>query len=488
MQFANTIAMDQRWFETIKKDYSDWRFAWAREAGQNSLDAGATVIMVTTKVNDDGNTEVIWSDNGCGMSRDTLINKFMAIGGSEKPDGGTGGFGVAKLILAFAQESYKIRTRDIEATGRGAGYNVKDGLPEYKGLTLSVVMKGDEVQYINGRIKRWVRFTTTKCKFVLNGEELTTLRMHKPKLVTDWCKVYTHKVDGHMSNRIRVRINQQYMFDIYTSVDAQITVDLNGTDSQQYLTSNRDGMNWTWRSKLEKLVEELYENPNAIKKVDEKVNLYSGTEGRVVLKRGDVRKAALSATRPKVGTGSANDPSMDGINPTQPKQSVLAPSLRGKTEYKAVEELIDGFDVVVVSTTSKTIPNKWIPGHMNGACAKLLNRWVRVLQTCGMILGRTEEFTPGWVFDSECRAQWRNHPEYGHMILLNPVQILETKFKNHWTNKVGSFYEMVAVAVHELTHIDQANHNNGFARDITYSMGKVMAQQALLEIVRKETA
>ena len=488
MNYEHTITFDGDYFaHKVKNDYVDWKFAWGREAGQNSLDAGATDINVMTVVDGEGNTKVTWVDNGCGMSRETLVNKFMAVGGSDKPNGGTGGFGVAKIILAFAHKQYSIRTRDFEAIGSGARYGIKDGLPSINGLILRVTMDGDVKDDLDSRIKKWCKFSSTKANIVLNGDVLETLKLHRPKLTTDWCKVYTYK-DAGWGYEARVRINGQYMFNVYTSVDTHVIVDLNGTKSTDYFTSNRDSLNSEWRSKLQKLLEEIYENPKAIKEDDEQINLYSGTDGRVVLeRRKPTRKAALSAT-PTIGTGSKNDSSMDGYKPSLPQQSMLAPELRGKTEYRKVEELIDGFDVAVVNCTSKAIPQKWIPGHMNGSIGKLLNRWVRVLQVCGLILERTEEFTPGWIFSKDTRAQYRHNPEYGHMIQLNPVDILETKFKNHWKNDVGSFYEMVAVAVHELTHIDQRNHNNGFARDITYSLGKVMAQQGLLEIIRKETA
>lgn len=493
--YDRNITMGEEWFETIKSDYSDWHFAWAREAGQNSLDAGATAIMATVILNDDGDTVVTWSDNGCGMSAGTLESKFMAVGGSKKEAGGTGGFGVAKLILAFAQKSYSIRSHDMIAEGAGQRYGLKGDLPFYKGLTLSVVMKGDEVDEMTRKITKWVRFTSTKCSINLNGDELTTLRMHKAKLETPWCKVYTHKVDdmaeskyGGMckvyGHKIRVRINRQYMFSMYTSVDAHITVDIVGANSKDYLTSNRDGMNLNYRYKLQKLVEELYQNPNTIKDTVEKVDIYEGTEGKVDFERASKKKVALGIKPPMVGI---NDPSVKGFNPTLPRQSVPTEDNRLKQTFASVKELIEGYDIVVANSTSKDIPAKWIPGEMNKATSKLMNRWIRVLQTVGLILERTEEITPGWTFSSEVRASYQYHPKYGHMVLLNPVDVSETKFTNYWNSGVSGFYEMVVVAVHELTHIDQRNHSDGFARDFTYSMGKVMAQWTLFDIVRKET-
>jgi len=74
------------------------------------------------------------------------------------------------------------------------------------------------------------------------------------------------------------------------------------------------------------------------------------------------------------------------------------------------------------------------------------------------------------------------------MVLLNPVDVKETRITNHWRADISSFYEMVVCAIHEVTHIDNKGHTEAFASEITYSMGKVMARQTLLEKVRKETA
>lgn len=486
--FDRNISMSHRWFNTIKKDYSDWHFAWAREAGQNSLDAGATRINISVRLLSEGNTSIVWHDNGCGMDEQTLESKFMAIGGSEKPNGGTGGFGIAKLILAFAQKDYSIRSRDILAEGSGAAYRVKSGLPPHGGLTLSVTMEGDCVSIMKQRIRHWVRFTTTKCEIVLNGETLPTLRMGRARKETPWCKVYVNKGpeedEGHYwGHYIRVRMNRQFMFKIYTSVSAHVTVDILGTDSQEYLTSNRDGMNWTWRAKLEKLVEELFENPNKIKEAPDHVTLYCGRDGVINLNSGQRKKRAKIA----LGGQTAAPKRSAAISAHEPQQSTNITGPAAPKSFEEVKDLIDGYDLLVVNKTNKEIPERFLPGQMKPNHYKTMNRWIRIVQTCGEILGRTEEVRVGWVFAHDARAMWKYHNTYGNMILVNPVTIRATRFINYWKGDKKSFYEMVAVAIHELVHIDRPNHNEGFAADITYALGKVMAQLPTLEKVRKET-
>ena len=484
--FDRSITIGHRWFDTVKKDYADWRFAWAREAGQNSLDAGATRINVTVSLNKDGNTEVRWQDNGCGMNADTLESKFMAIGGSDKPNGGTGGFGVAKLILAFAQLDYLIRSQDICAKGSGAGYSVETGLEYFDGLVLSVTMHGDEIERMVGKITRWVRFTTTNCDIYLNGEKLTSLRMHRPKSETEWCKIYTHnQISAHYGHYIRVRMNRQYMFDVYTSVPAHICVDLVGTDSKEYLTSNRDGLNWHWRSKLQRLVEEIYENPNKIKETPDHITVYRGKDGKINLDTTEKskRKVRLNTYGDNITAAAFSAAKSSGAIGRQLTQEAS----NAPRSYREVEKLIDGFDILIVNKTNKDVPDKWLPGSMTKTTYKLLNRWIRLAQVIGAILGRTEEVSIGLVFSHTARAMYKFHSEHRHMLLLNPVDIHETRYTNHWRNDTASFYEMVCAMVHEMTHIDQGNHNDGFARDITYAMAKVMARGSLLDKVRKET-
>jgi len=372
--FDRNITIGARWFDTIKKDYSDWRFAWAREAGQNSLDAGATFILVTVEYDEEKDeTTVSWNDDGCGMDEATLEAKFMAIGGSQKAEGNTGGFGVAKLILAFAQKEYSIRTRNIRVDGQGSQYSVKSDLAYRRGLRLTVVMDGDETYTMCSRIRQWVRFTTTRCNITLDGEELTTLRLHRPKVQNEWCKVYTHDIGNDFAHQIRVRINRQYMFDIYSSVPRHITVDLIG-DSTEYLTSNRDGMNWRWRSKLQKLVEEIFADPRQIKETPDHVKIYRGTMGRISWDQ-EERKPRKISLNTKPETVAAVATSYDGA--PNAREGIPVPLPPHKRSFTEIQELIDGFDVVVMNQTSKEVPEKWRPGSLSKTNYKLLNRWIR---------------------------------------------------------------------------------------------------------------
>ena len=92
------VAIGPDFFRKELTNYSRWKFAWGREVGQNSIDAGAKRIDIVVSVVDVDVCKVTWSDDGCGMDLDTLINKFLTLGGTKKKDGATGGFGWAKTL------------------------------------------------------------------------------------------------------------------------------------------------------------------------------------------------------------------------------------------------------------------------------------------------------------------------------------------------------------------------------------------------------
>src|SRR4051794_22417171 len=116
------VRIGPEFFAKIKYDYTDADWAWVREILQNSLDARSSEVTATVSVaGDDSTTTVVVRNNGEPMTRDVLCNKLLNLGGSGKnfSDGCTGGYGVAKSLIYYSQENYRIRTGTLLVEGRG---------------------------------------------------------------------------------------------------------------------------------------------------------------------------------------------------------------------------------------------------------------------------------------------------------------------------------------------------------------------------------
>lgn len=111
--------------------YNDFTIAFWRELFQNSVDAGATNISIDIEERQprryggtDGPekvTNVCFLDNGHGMTAEVLNDVYFKMGrSSKKDDGGSiGGFGRARIMTCFSQESYSILTKDRFVSGDG---------------------------------------------------------------------------------------------------------------------------------------------------------------------------------------------------------------------------------------------------------------------------------------------------------------------------------------------------------------------------------
>lgn len=114
--------------------YHNWNMAFWRELFQNSVDAGAKRITIDLKDvpargtmgnpgSADGTvTNVVFADDGEGMSGDTIADIYFKMGMSSKDaaDSKTiGGFGRARIMTCFAQERFTILSRDRFVMGDG---------------------------------------------------------------------------------------------------------------------------------------------------------------------------------------------------------------------------------------------------------------------------------------------------------------------------------------------------------------------------------
>ena len=68
---------------------------------------------------------VICRDNGCGMDEDTILDRFLCLGGTDKAQGDTGGFGIAKAVILGGCTWWEVRTHP--STGSGQAPSASSG-------------------------------------------------------------------------------------------------------------------------------------------------------------------------------------------------------------------------------------------------------------------------------------------------------------------------------------------------------------------------
>ena len=89
-----------------------------RELFQNSRDACRGLerkleIVITLETDDFRSGVLTCEDNGCGMSGETLLTKFLVLGESEKAAGSTGGWGIAKAVTVGGACRWKLWTNEL---------------------------------------------------------------------------------------------------------------------------------------------------------------------------------------------------------------------------------------------------------------------------------------------------------------------------------------------------------------------------------------
>ncbi|MCZ7861741.1 ATP-binding protein [Agrobacterium salinitolerans] len=138
--------------------YNDFTIAFWRELFQNSVDAGAGTIRIDIEEKQPRRyggpdapekvTNVCFWDDGHGMTAEVLNDVYFKMGRSTKKDdgGSIGGFGRARIMTCFSQESYSILTRDRFVSGDGPTF--KHGSIAQQVAALRA--RRDEMQHAEG--------------------------------------------------------------------------------------------------------------------------------------------------------------------------------------------------------------------------------------------------------------------------------------------------------------------------------------------------
>lgn len=271
MRNQRQIKVPPEYFRKAKDEYADWILAWWREAFQNSLDAGATHLDINLSALDRG-VSISFKDNGKGMSEHTLLNTFLALGGSEKPGDSIGGFGYAKNLLCFAHKNYVIATGHQRIQGMGGDYeHWLDEDQHVDGVLLEVVIDDERAKL--PRFEDSLRMLINASNLpknvtvTLNGKDI------KPEPQRFGFKSNTSigplqfRDSSYGPSKLWVRIGGLAMFPVTVWTDDsnfQGIIDLQGS-SLELLTSNRDSLRSDPAEALQKVVQQLSNERGALK-------------------------------------------------------------------------------------------------------------------------------------------------------------------------------------------------------------------------------
>lgn len=460
----SSVKIGHEFFKNIKSDYSNWKLAIIREFAQNGIDArGTKTIKFTT-----GPGTLTVSNDGQPMDEDTLINKFLALGGTTKGVNDIGGFGVAKALLCFMHKSYTIRTGTLLVQGSGAEYTLQRDLPYYHGTetTIQLVEPTDFEPFI----KYIAFYTQWNGAFYLNGEHYSTSHHKgKPRRDFGWCKVYTNRLT---TNKMVIRINGIPMFVRHCDQDKNcVVVEITGP-SKEILTANRDGLRYEYSSQLDAFLVALsVDKRSALSQHESEVTHYKGR------KLSNYEKSTATASEDTTETIKDRSPSMADIPDFQDGNRTFG---RSTTWLQVEDNVAFNTDFVIKNNTRLKIANHFIPGSMSTYSENLLHVWqeavLGVMKSCNI----NGQVTIGFIFDEEREAEYYRTDTLGHVILINPVNINTEKgvMKNKWAMTAQGKWSLIAIAAHELVHfMGLSAHNEDYASKLTEIIGKLLANR-----------
>lgn len=294
MSGIRQVQVPHAYFQKAKSEYSDWRWAMIREFIQNAYDAHATTIDFRLTINTAGRIELHVDDDGIGMDRDTLENVLLCMGGSKKPVGSIGGFGIAKAILFFAHHAYTIQTRDLTVQGSGGEYRLQMDGDSNVGTRMTVELADESVMLDSWseRIRSYVRAcfmeyaTGRPVTIHLDGQELRQNNdcIYDFNVQTSLGAMWYDELPGSSRSEFVVSVAGLPMFTetFYSSANqSALSGGLELDAGSTVLTANRDGFTSAVREQFSKVVGGLVQNQSAVRygqALDLSINFDAGVE------------------------------------------------------------------------------------------------------------------------------------------------------------------------------------------------------------------
>lgn len=508
------VRLPSNYHSKSKLEYSDWTQAWFREAIQNEMDAGADKIDFTIQKHPDqpGIIQAICKGNGHGMDADRLFNGFLTMGGSKKSEGNIGGFGYAKVILAFAHDSYEIETQGIKLNGQGSEYTWTTGHPETTGVKLTANMGSDDVStwQLEDALEGLINNSSLPDDVIitLNGTSLKPRKEVLPyKQATPLGNLsFKDMPDGHTSSTLWVRMNGLAMFEqrLYSRSDTSFKgyIELDG-NSKDMLTSNRDGLNNKYKDVLSQIMDQLSSDREKLKLSGEIDLLLNESELSMDDIDHDTRQGIERAAKESginvndmlemlknAGDGDVNEmakhPFLSLIKEVDKNKERIANRLdkipadwypeNFRVKYMRQGESAEGNHENASEVSAKMNLKRY--GKMAAGWEAIVSRLLEseaIQVTLGVrpVYGgngyayRDHLIKTGFIFGSPEGLCSRDKESKMISIMINPITADDDNFS------VG---DLIDVAIHELTHLNIDHHGESFT----------MKEASLRRIMRRE--
>ena len=495
------LRVPHSFFIKERQIYDGWKLAVVRELFQNSTDPSAGSSRISIDITVDGNmTKFVFTDNGVGMSRSVLENVYFTLGATTKEgEGSVGGFGRARVLTCFSMEQYEIETNSSHVIGCGAEYDINE--KEFRqGCSITIWIKESEasVSDMMDACKEYLQYSWLGCDVSLNGKQwndwLRRGRLTRELVLNDqiFANVYVNKSGNSINNHyLVVRVGGTMMYRRYIRVNASVLVEIDPAINRTVLVANRDQMVYKYQEVLNKFLDEIaIDSISALKVANKKSAVVrSGKISRI-----DFRRSVAPTFAG--GASSFNNERVSALmNVDTNSLEYIAATFKSKFDGEArrvgtneevfVSNTIMPFDVHIVDETeyedSKVrsvidnySPMNWGIDSVNGITynkgghkQKLLFIWYivcrNVLESYCKFRETAASFSVGFVFGL-ANAMHREENDT-HVFLLNPVDT-DGKMKFGIRDK-NDLRRMIAYARHEVTHIEEAYHNEDYARLLT---------------------
>jgi len=458
--------------------------AWIRETVQNENDAGATHIVISAKDN-----EISIYGNGCGMTEQVLLEGMLTMSGSIKEEGATGGFGAAKELILFAQDSYEIETNDLYAYGSCLNYML-DRKEFKQGTKITIVphelFKYNKMDFVSKAIT-YLEDCELECEITVNDHPVNFKDKGTLFRELDWGKVYMKESPN--TTKMRIRHNGLLMFDrLVAETKYALTIELKG-DSPQILTTSRDSLRYLQAQELDDLILELQKAGNDFGRLFNHEVTYRGRKSFIQriedldihYDTQDLYSKVIDFVPPEIhDTTSVVEQTaiLDKVC-----ASVTVPD-EVKESIEKLKDVIDGvtehdFKIRIDKAGYDEVPQEIRPSEMKKKYDLIAKWWKATFQEIGRVTNYTisDRYAVGFVLSDEVTGLFAKEDGFP-CYYINPYSEKFIKLSSN----TESQYNLLVVACHEAAHTMTKYHEASWQQEFQTTLMKMMAHSNISRI------